>query len=917
MSQPKRCPTCLNVLPLARRKCPYCNRIVPVEDQTLSPEIAFLQEKLAGKFEIISEIHCKGKSVLYLAQDLILERKVALKTIKLSNESADSTIDIWNQNLNRCLRLDDPHLARIYTYGRAGSLNYIILEFIADNTLEELLSEITSPLPLWKCLRIGRDIAQGLHTAHNIGVAHHRLTPSNISVSSDGFCRILDLGAAQGTIDALNKQPWSSSMESSQFFAPEQIESGISEPLSDQYRIGAILYRILANRPAYIDSGDTGAICILQENPRSIREYNPDVPVELENIILKAMSRDPNQRFPDCHQLALELEGLDPDYWLAEIDPSFRAATSEATVALLLEEIHRNEKDQNYFHAVALSQQALALAPYNTEVTGTLLRVRHLHEKKQELDSLVNKALISFYADNLADALKTLNTGRKIDKNNSELLRLTHEVMREQERHRLITALVDAAKIALAKRALSSAMSNVIRILDIDPGNKTAIKIKQKIEFGMEDRATLGVLVARAESAYKSDDLEKSISIIDKINDLDPNNFHAKKLLQKISVKKNHLHLVNLWNTLDVAFNDGDYKQAISILKDISKFAPSLKSEIRSKLLCIRERLAEQELEESQGETRPLRAVKPSDLSSNKPVETVDPIEPPEDSSEQADEEKELVTPRRQGFQISRYWVAGAISMCIFFIFWGIHTGSSDRYKSTSDTKNKIAALTAQPTQTVTPEIIPADTAIPEPSPSPTPTATMKPISIPTIPDNSNKILSLLKTALKNENNGNYKMAEICYRQILTYDRSHQQALKGLRDCQSREKKPAVRKKKKNLRHNPDNTRRKSKPEVNTGFIIQSVRCIPETPVRNKSLRLTIELNSESSPNIAKLWVNYKNPDDMGFSQLFATRNGKKFEVLIPKNTVSGVTIQYFLNAVDSNNLEYFFGSPDKPKTLP
>ncbi len=621
-SQPRRCPTCLNIMPLARRRCPYCFHENPLNEDTRSLEVLLLQEKLAGKFEIISEIHRRGNSTLFLAQDLILDRKIALKTIKFDENAQNSLIDRWNQNLKRCLRLDEPHLARIYTYGSTGLLYYIILEFIDHETLENALSGHPSGLPIWKCLRVGRDIAQGLHAAHNMGIIHHRLTPSNVAVSRDGFSRVLDLGAAQGTIDALEQRPWSPIMDSSRYFAPEQIESGISDAQSDQYRLAAVIYQALTGRPAFENTGEEGAFARLHQDPRPLLELNPLVPQELNDIILKAMSRNPDDRFPDCHEFAIQLESLEPDYWLPDIETVYRASTPEATVALLLSEVHRNEQNREYYRGLVLCEQALTLAPYNTEVTNTMVRIQKLHEKEQHLRSLVNKALVAFYSDSLNDALATLQNGRQIDKDNPEILRLTHEVMQEQERKRLISVLLDAAKIDLAKQAFSSAMSNVIRVLDIDSRNETAVKLKQRIEIGMEERAAQGSLLTSALSAYEAQNLEEAEEILSKILSSDADNVRAKQLRASINHQKKHYLLMNLWENLDREFRCGQYRKAIEVLKQIAQVEPALKQDIRDRLVRIREKMNEQNGVFDTGDTQPLRAVRASDLSNSLTPET-------------------------------------------------------------------------------------------------------------------------------------------------------------------------------------------------------------------------------------------------------------------------------------------------------
>lgn len=1036
MTQPKRCPTCLNILPLARRKCPYCHREVPVDNDRQSLDVMFLQEKLAGKFEIISELHHRGSSTVYLAHDLILDRKVALKTLKFQSDTPAEIIDRWNQNLRRCLRVENPHIARIYAFGSAGALHYIVLEFIAENTLEDILAEAGDVQPLWKCLRIGRDISNGLYDAHQIGVVHHRLTPSNIVVSRDGYSRILDLGAAQGTIDALAQKPWSFAMDSSRYFSPEQIEFGISEPLSDQYRIGVILYELLTGQPAYEDTGEAGAFARLETDPKPVTEFNPDIPEELNAIVMKAISRNPEHRFTDCHDLALNLESLDPDIWLPDLEKSYQAPTDEAKVALLLAEIKRDEKNREYYHAMALCDQALALAPYNSEVTTTMLRIQQLHEQEQKLLSLIHKALIAFYSNNLSESLKILKQGMNIDKNNAELLRLTHEIMQEQERHRLISALIDAAKIDLAKQALSSAMSQVVRILDIDPGNETAIKLKQRIEFGMEDRATLGMLVSRAEAAFNSDRLDEAEDIIIKIRKMDPENFHARKLNERIERLKKHRLLMNLWETLDLEVKKENYRDAISILKHIAQVDPSLKSEIRARLIRMREKITETNEELIQGETRPLRAVKESDLAQTpeeddgiaKTVDAAEEIlektpaglpaatreklektvngstvlgqpETPHTSSDQqpddtpADEpldtpaaaaepetdipeamaapvesaengsgkdnvekasgsedalsiEPEAVPFEREDEQRDafRLTLSGrqliAIGGCILGIVGLLIILLVMHNCGSSIARPEAAQPVVVPSITATPDAVPTPTVIPSPKVTATAvaTGTPEPIATPTVPDSgsASQIERLISNARRNEQGGNYEMALAFYREILRIDRAHPDALRGLENCRQRieaskrttrqsETPPTgITKTTKPTQPLPTSTAPSEppteKPEDIAEVIqvdVKSIQCKPAIPQRGRELDILIRFSPEIETKITHLWLNYKRSDDVGYSQIFAVRNDSGFMVTIPPRDVKGTAVIYFLNGLQSDGVEFYYGSPTRPKLLP
>jgi tetratricopeptide (TPR) repeat protein len=830
-SQPRRCPSCLKIMPLARRKCPYCLREYPLNDETQSLEILFLQDALVGKFEILSELHRRGSSTLFLAQDLILDRKVAVKTIKFKKNTSKDVLEKWNQNIKRCLRLEEPHLARMYSFGMTGSLHYIILEYVPSDTLEDAVTGEQTALPIWKSLRIGRDIAQGLHAAHNRGITHHRLKPSNIAVTRNGFSRILDLGASQGTIDALEKHPWSSATDTSHYFAPEQIETGHSDAQSDQYRLSACLYYALSGTPPFKDPGETGAFQRLHGDPKPLTARNPLIPKELNTIIFKALSRNPDERFCDCLEFSRQLESLDPDLWLPEIEPIFKGPTRQTTVALILAELQRTEQNRDYDRALVLCEQALALAPYNSDVTAALVRIQKLHDKDQLLHSIVNKALVAFYSDNLSDALTILKSGRQLDKDHPEILRLTHEVMQEQERKRLSNVLLDAAKIDLAKQALSAAMANVVRVLDLDPKNETALKLRRRIEFEMEDRAALGILLSRAETAFENAQFDDAEELIIKIKRIDPENITAEKLKSKIDQQKRRNILMTLWENMDNEFQNGHYRQAISILKRIADIEPGLVGDIRNRLIQMRQKLREQETGTAVSDTQPIRAVRESDLvtastpaidntisSTGKPpretpgepvgeylsdsdpvvLDSIPAVSQPKDNNHETrlrqmhpfseslspESSKPLMFKRQQGF----YWLLGVIAFfsiaAVFSLFFR---------KSTPAVQNADnPPLQIQDISYSFSESTPETTARDQPDvSSPVVSFTNPPISgnldvepTPLEPEVPPVILSLLASGRENERRGNMDFAAILYKEVLKTFPKNTEALKGLERCE-------------------------------------------------------------------------------------------------------------------------------------
>ncbi len=809
-SQSRRCPTCYNIMPLARRKCPSCQRELPLADDTRTLEVLFLQEELTGKFEILSELNRCGNSTLFLTQDLVLDRHVALKTIKFDKDVSQEHVNRWNQNLKRCIRLDEPHLARLYSFGAVKSLQYVILEYISDKTLEDVLDEEPDGLPVWKCLRLGRDIASGLHSAHNLGICHHRLTPANISVSNDGFCRILDLGAAEGTIEALAQRPWTPETDSSLYFSPEQIETGFSEPPSDQYRLGLIMFQALTGKLPFENSGEEGAFERLHTIPLSASHVNSAIPEELSRIIAKTLARQPEDRYEDCLALANDLEGLEPDLWLPDIETVYKGATQETTIALVLSEIQQQVKNKDYSRALILCEQALAMAPYNNEVISSMLRIQKLHEKELKLRSIINKALIAFYANSLNDALAILKNGRQIDKDNPEILRLTHEVMHEQERQRLITVLLDAARIDLAKQAYSSAMSNVVRVLDMDSKNETALKLKQRIEFGMKDHASLGILLNKAETEYKNNNYTKAEALVKKVLKSDSGNLTAKKLNIRILQQKKYSQLMELWENLHDEMQNGRYRNAMSLLRQIAQLEPSLKQDIRNRLIAIREKIAKNDIQKDKKESaQPSEnndpEIKFDGLPESSAMETTndelinetvdlgvpDHLKEPE-SSNDITPVKSISNHLRRVFNKNNRKSGIIYTALLIIVILSIPLMITRIRSSVSESKTDIVAVLETPTVVPTESLsIPDHDIVSQNQADINAVASHTQIDTdgsyeetkPEINEISDTIHSMIVSGIANEQRGNFVLAAALYREVLKTHPGNEDAQKGLKRC--------------------------------------------------------------------------------------------------------------------------------------
>ena len=568
-------------MPLARRRCPYCRTPLPIGEETRTLEVVYLDKALAGDFELVKQISSRGSTSVHSADNLILDQRVIVKTHHFDENVSEELLKRWKQIAKRSVRLDNPNVVKTFCTGEAGPIHYFISEYVPHKLLSDYLEE-QGILPIWQSLRVARDIAKGAHAGHNLGITHHRIKPSNVTMPIDGFSRLLDFGTSRGVIDAISGKPWSPELESPLFLSPEQIETGFSDPLSDQYAIGVILFRMVTGTYPYPDTSENGAIARLNTPPPSANAFNSAVPKTLSLIIQQSLANDSQTRYESCDKLVDALESLDPELWTPQMDHP--TSNVEVAVSRLLDQAQKAKRNREFRRSFFLCEQALVLAPYKKEVTDTLTELRKLLERESKVQRFINQGLSAFYNKRLDAAIASLTKAKQIDKDNPVIFRLTHEVLQEQERKRLTEVLLQTAQIDLNQNALTQAMAKIAKIQDVDPGNVRAAELKSQIESALEDSATIETLMSKAVDAVKSGDLDDALLKLQDVLSINPSHKQANLLTSRIQKKHKKKEIISLKSELEEQLNNGAQTEIIRILQRISVLDPNLADELHSKI---------------------------------------------------------------------------------------------------------------------------------------------------------------------------------------------------------------------------------------------------------------------------------------------------------------------------------------------
>lgn len=266
---------------------------------------------LSGRYRLNARVGVGGMAVVYDSEDLLLGRRVAVK-VPLPALAADPAFLARFANEARAAAaLGHPNVVAVYDVGEHEGTPYLVLEFVAGESLRERLAR-EAPLPAAEVERIGAQIADALDAAHRQGLIHRDVKPGNILLTADGRARLADFGIALA-LGAESQTRTGTLFGSIHYLAPELVRGETASPASDIYALGVVLYEMATGHLPYAgDNPLTIAVQHVQSEPRPPSTLAATLPAALEAAILRALSKSPAERFPSAAALAAALRGEPP-----------------------------------------------------------------------------------------------------------------------------------------------------------------------------------------------------------------------------------------------------------------------------------------------------------------------------------------------------------------------------------------------------------------------------------------------------------------------------------------------------------------------------------------------------------------------------------------------------------------------------
>ena len=295
---------------------------------------------IGDRYEVLERIGMGGMSDVYKAKDHKLNRHVAVKVLKQEFSENTNFVSKFRVEAQAAASLMHPNIVNVYDVGEDNGVYYIVMELVDGITLKKYI-EKKARLSVREALSIAIQACMGIEAAHNNHIIHRDIKPQNIIISKDGKVKVTDFGIAKA---ATSNTITSNVMGSVHYTSPEQARGGYSDEKSDIYSMGITLFEMLTGRVPF-NGETTVAIAIkhIQEEMPSPREYVPEIPVCVEQIVLKCTQKSPDRRYNSLAELISDLKQslIDPDGNFVNLTPLSNHAQTVVISPEEMEQIKR------------------------------------------------------------------------------------------------------------------------------------------------------------------------------------------------------------------------------------------------------------------------------------------------------------------------------------------------------------------------------------------------------------------------------------------------------------------------------------------------------------------------------------------------------------------------------------------------
>jgi eukaryotic-like serine/threonine-protein kinase len=265
---------------------------------------------LAGRYELLEKIGDGGMAVVYKAKDRLLNRYIAIKILRPEFTKDPTFVENFKRESQAAAGLAHQNIVGVYDVGREGNINYIVMELVEGQTLNEIIAK-EAPMDYRRVIEITKQVATALRLAHKNKIIHRDVKPHNIMVTNDGVVKLADFGIAKAVNDA-TMSTGSKIIGSVHYFSPEQARGNYVDERSDIYSLGIVMYEMLTGQvPFDGDNPVTVALKHINEEITPPSQLVDGIPPALEQCVLKATSKFQTNRYSSADELIEELNNIE------------------------------------------------------------------------------------------------------------------------------------------------------------------------------------------------------------------------------------------------------------------------------------------------------------------------------------------------------------------------------------------------------------------------------------------------------------------------------------------------------------------------------------------------------------------------------------------------------------------------------
>lgn len=520
--------------------------------------------KIAHRYEILGELGRGGMGVVYKANDLKMDRLVAIK-VMTTHSPGQEYQERFLREAKSIIKMHHPNIVVVHDYGYHGGTLYMVMEYVEGVPLDKIIASRVSLTPLAKVDYIVQ-ICYALHYAHQQGIVHRDVKPGNIMIVDGGRrLKLLDFGIARvGGTSNLSKSGLA--MGTISYMSPEQTKGQKDlDGRADIFSAGVVLYELLSGKPPWTGDSDYEIMTKIIHDPfpplSGLRNY----PAALDQVLERALAKDANARYQTAAKMAQALAELEA--------PLKELALEEALVQF---------ENGDLLRASDLVAEILRIDTRYREaidLRGKLQQVAQLQQRSEQVRQLRTAAEEAVGQKRYSDALAAVEQAISIDSANSELFHYRELIRHEVNRRNDIRKKLELAKRAQEINDLSTAEELVDKALDLDPTDTQARMMKSSLEQELKRQQQQQKIAAEASRVLAARAFGRAKELIQQLEVLQPDFAPVislkKALLEGEAEEKRRVEVENVIRNIRRALESGHISQSLSVTEQALTRFPS------------------------------------------------------------------------------------------------------------------------------------------------------------------------------------------------------------------------------------------------------------------------------------------------------------------------------------------------------